>query len=324
MEGVYLGASKGHKKAISAVRFLEEHVLVSSSLDGTVRIWDCAERSSMPEVMALASRDSITALEVVRTFAEGSVIVTGSQGGTLHVHDLRSRDGKGDKTAAMHSEGITGIALDDAFLMVSADAAGRAEIRDVRSMRATPIVALERFSDMSKSGQLTERVGFSVAKKHVDPVITEDMWDLALGKTSGKRRTPPEAAEKNKMPTPVQPPADVRAHMKRIELVQFVSPGVILTVGNDCNISKFCSSTGQLVSSYKIQTTPISASFFNQSLFIGNREGITIVNGLLHDSVSEEHIENPHAGSVTAVSSCASWGICTGGSDQHVFVHSIQ
>lgn len=321
------GAKSPHTKLISAIRFPEEHVFVSGSMDSTFKVWDCTTLTSVTEVFAIESREGISSLESVRLFGDGSVFLVGSQAGSLRLLDLRSRSGEGDKSVKIASFPLTSIGMSDGPMIVTGDASGRVETRDLRSLRIMPLVSMNGSLAEVEKARVSSSTAFSQVERRV-PVrstITEDMWDIAMGKAPQKRKRamdPPDVPKPT--PTTLIPSTPVQqAHSEAVIFTHFIHPTKILTVGKDKHVKQFSSQSGQLHDAVKLKEKPSTASYFHKTLFLGERGGVLALHNENGTFEKSERIGNPHVGPVTALSSCADWGLCTGGTDQHVFLYSL-
>jgi WD40 repeat protein len=311
---------------VSTVRFMEEHVLVSASLDGSIRIWDCLQSASVSEVAGIQSRDGITSMEPVKLFGEGSVVITGTKSGALYVRDFRFPDGQGDKTVVTNSDPVSSIALDDSFEVASGDSKGRVEVRDIRSLRSVPLVSMNGSRFNTDLQEVRPTGSFSDIRKEDQSVLTEDMWDIAMGKKASKRRSARDhrdtmPAEKS-ISRESKPISFESAHSRRVVLVHFVSPNLIITIGEDKLVKLFSSSSGVMLRALSLRDKPTSSVCVGDQVFIGDRNGIGIAGVSLTDQTMQRII-NPHTGSVSALAACAEWGFCSGGTDNHIFLHSL-
>ena len=331
MNKIYISSANGlstkpHSMTVSTVRFMEEHVLVSASLDGSIRIWDCTQSMSVSDVFGIQGRDGITSMEPVKLFGEGSVVMTGTKSGALYIRDFRFSDGQGDKSVTTHSDAVCSIAMDDCFEVASGDLLGRVEVRDMRSLRSAPLISLNGSRLNTDSHEIRNSHKFSDIKKEDHSILSEDMWDIAMGKKASKRRS--VGSPRDDIPVRIRTARDSKpvtfenAHSRRVILVHFVSPNLIITLGQDKLVKLFSSSSGLMLQSLQLRDKPLSAAVARDTVFVGDRNGITIVGVSLSEQTMQR-VANPHTGSVSALGTCAEWGLCSGGTDQHIFLHSL-
>lgn len=320
------GRKSSHSKLVSAIRFPEEHVFVSGSQDSTVKVWDCTSLSSITEVVAIESREGVSTLESVRLYGDGSVFLVGSRAGSLRLLDLRTRSGEGDKSIKVSTFAINTIGMGDSHLIVSGDDSGSVEVRDLRSLRTSALVSMNGSSIVTEQAVALSTKSISRQERvPVCPRVTEDMWAIAMGKAPHKRKlntSPPDVPKDTSRTlfptTPVQ-----QAHNEPVILVQFIQPNKVLTVSKDRTVKQFSVHSGNIHDQTNLKEKPSAAAYFHRTLFLGDRGGVTSLHDKSGSFVRGERLENPHVGPVTALSSCAEWGLCTGGTDQHVFLYSL-
>lgn len=318
-ETLVSGGSSAHQSRISGLCFLEEHVLVSGSLDGFIRVWHCSMSGSMVEVTAVESRDGITSMIAPNGMGESGVVVTGSKGGSIHVRDLRFSRGEADKAVVSGCHSVTFLAVKNSTnILVSGDSQGSIEMRDLRSLRVSPIL---KFNKHAKEPVETWEF-LSEIKNRKRERISEDLWDIAMGRAGPvdvKRKGEKNIIVENK------PASEASAHKGNVSGIFFDDPGSILTVGEGDNcVKRFCIVSGNLVSRVALRDPPLSSCLVNNFLLIGDRNGLQIFdrNGLRRRDGNG--ISNPHSGSITCMSASGELGFCTGGKDMHVFLHSIE
>ena len=314
------GRSTVHKGPVSSLRFMEEHVLVSGGSDGYIRIWDCTDLNVVSEVLVLESREGVSALEVPRSIGSGAILLAGSTSGSLHLRDLRTTHGEGDKTAkSENAAAITSITMDDGYILVSGDAKGNIEMRDLRSMRSVPILKLNGAAQCMESKQVGGIPTLPPVAKKSRADDYDDIWSVAMGT---KRKTQDAKLEVVEPPRS-SPNVFASAHKSAVMTLSFSSPRTIVSVSQDKSIRSFCSITGSLLGSTNLQEKPLTSCWVNGRLFTGARDGVRAyshMEGVFHQVST---VSNPHIGSVTAACSTGEWGICTGGSDKHIFIHSL-
>lgn len=320
-------SSDAHRKPVTSVRFMEEHVLVSGSLDGSIRVWDCTSTNRTQEVTTLASRDGISSLEVVRCFGSSAVLVTGTDAGALHLRDLRSSSGEGDKSSKSNTAAVTSICMDNSFSVFSGNSFGEMELRDLRSLQPAPLLCLNGSKEAQEQSIVQTIKEWPKVTRRSKVDISEDLWDIAMGKASNKRALKREPVGKpvahSSSSVAPQKVAFENAHAGRIVHIGIREPNQIISVAQDRDVKVFCATTGLLLKTLKLKDKPLSAVYFNKSLYLGERNGLRVL--LDHQRGFQEALglSNPHMGSVTALSPCADWGLCTGGSDAHVFIHGL-
>lgn len=298
---------------------MEEHVLVSSGMDGFIRIWDCTDQSAVSDVMALESRDGITALEVAPAIGERAVLVTGTVAGTIQIRDLRSKRGEGDKSVTSHKGSVTCIAFDSGYSVVTGDAKGAIEVRDLRSLRHMPVITLNgSWSEFESRVIHAVRKFPTVTGKTARVDITEDMWAAAIGKKRKANQTPDVIVESATKPTQQEP-----AHSSKVISIGYRGPHRYTSVGQDKTIKSFCAVSGQLLRVDNTREKPLASCFSNDLLVLTARNGLTFFKDSASRLTSLSEGINTHVGSVTAVCPTGSWGICSGGTDKHIFINSF-
>ena len=327
-------SSSSHKKSISAIRFIEEHVFATASLDCTLKIWDCTTLSNICVVTSIASREGISSLEIVRTFGENMVVMTGTTSGSLCMRDLRSRNGAGDKTVKMGMNAISCVAMSGRYTLASGDSGGRIELRDIRSMRAQPLVRLNGSEQGSRASHASSSAAFSPARPRAKEIITEDLWAIAMGKQQGKKRpastyegplNDPRAAGGGNLTITKAQVASFgdEAHSEEVVSIHNAAPNIWVSSSKDRSIKVFSETSGKLLRAIKLSNKPTAAVYFHKNMFVADRQGIERISGILEDDTLNQRIDNPHQGSVTAICNSADWGLCTGGSDQHLFLYAL-
>lgn len=325
------GGNPAHKSRVSSLLFIEEHVLVSSSSDGFVRAWDCTRSNVVVELVGIDTREEITAL--VSTGNSG-VLLTGSKGGAIRLRDLRIRDGEGVKTLNAGKTAITCLAADNSSTsLASGDSTGCVEVRDLRSLRKAPMLTLNGSDSACESQQarLVENLS-PLIREEKKAEITEEMWGVAMGHvpTDRKRKTKRTAVSQERFPVGQEKGSAIskEAHSGSILSIFFETPSSILTVGiHDKCIKRFCGITGNLlIRTVELRDAPLCCTLMGDILQVGDRWGIEIFEKRSKSksfSKLNDELPNPHAGSVTAMCQSGEWGMCTGGNDSHVFLHSF-
>jgi len=319
-----VGRGRTHKRAITGIIFLEEHVMVTSSMDGAIKVWDCTNPSITSEVLTLDSTDPVTSLGVCQTLeGENTMLVSGTAGGSVHVRDLRSMQGVGDKTANACKHSITSLlVVGGNHEIIAGDSNGCVNIWDMRNMRNLPKVSFNSHSDAAIPvvGSLERLPEVTVRKNSA--IISDDVWDVAMGKSKTLKPL------KRKLDVPaVEPITSVtfnKAHDNKVLACGFGRPTTMVCVSTDKSIRLFCTITGRMLRCTKLREKPTCAAFNNGLLSIGTRSGFEV------SRFEEGHWSPPlknhssHVGTVTAISYLGEWGICTGGKDKHVFIHRLE
>jgi WD40 repeat protein len=318
-EGV---GQRGHNYLVTALQFLEEHILVSSSRDGTIKLWDCTNNTHVLNVLNINSRDSVTALSVMNS---STIIASGSAGGYVNVRDIRFNSGELDKGMKARSSEISALALSaNDFEVTAADSEGNIDVWDIRSTTNIPLLSLDGHETAAKAGKITEipPVG---PKSSTKTFVSEEIWDVAMGKKrkeSGftehqKSISFPQHASKGRSMEP--------AHKGKVLALGRIDSGIIGSVSIDKSAKLFCRLTGTLLGVCKFKEKPICAALHGGVMCIGKREGFEVVNPI-RSQLSSAGVNNTstHVGPVSAATFVGDWGICTGGTDRHIFVHRIE
>ena len=312
-------------QAVSAIRFLEEHVFVSASLDSTLRVWDCMNTRKVSELTAIESRDGLSAMEIVPNLGENLVMLTGSMSGSLCLRDLRSRNGEGDKMIQMGAHAICSLGMSENFIVASGDTSGCVELRDIRSLRTQPLLRFNGSKECLEVSQVKSVVSLPPFKPGRQDEISEDVWSIAMGKPT-KKRSSMYQSNGNRSNVLLRTEDQVRnkvAHSDKVVLIQKAFSGIWITASEDRYVKVFSDSTGDVLNAIKLPNKPSGGAYFRESLFLVDRQGILRINDITEDDIQTSRIDNPHVGSVTTVCPSADWGLCTGGADQHVFLHSL-
>jgi hypothetical protein len=319
---VGLSGEKAHRKVISSLRFMEETVLISASLDGSIRIWDCTAHSATSQVTAIESRDGISALEIPTGFGEGAVIVSGSTSGALHVRDMRTQRGEGDKSLKAHNSAVSSLCFDNAYGVLSADTSGNIEQRDVRSMRTIPMLRLNGSKKVAEGRTIGNVQSISDVKKRANMPVSEDIWDVAMGR---KRKVElfPEIGVSTKATKAPPLRFEERAHSTKVLTMSFVEPCRIGSLGQDKALKVFCGVTGDLLQIYRMEEKPLAGCFSNGKFLVATRSRVQVMEYSGSAYTEGSLIVNPHAGGITALCPAGAWGFCSGGTDKHVFISSI-
>jgi WD40 repeat protein len=312
---------RGDKHLVTGLQFLEEHILVSSSRDGTVRLWDCTNMSQVNNVLNITSRDSVTALAVI---SSSTIIVTGSAGGYVNVRDIRFNSGELDKGMHSRTSSISALAVcANDFEITAADADGHIDVWDMRSTTNIPLLSLNGHETVTTAGRLNviPPIGPKTSTKSV---ISEDIWDVAMGK---KRKQPSLSKDYLNYSDSIRPPLSslqAPAHKAKVLALGRIDSGIIGSVSVDKSAKAFCRLTGNLLGVYKLKEKPMCASFRAGVICIGKREGFGVVDSIVSPVISSIDNSSTHVGSVHATAFVGDWGICTGGADHHIFVHRIE
>jgi WD40 repeat protein len=317
------GTSESHTKAVSSIRFLEEHVAASSSIDGSIRLWDCTSPASIRSLPGIQSREGVSTLEVVRTWGDNCVLLSGAQSGSISMIDLRSRSGEGDKYVKAGASEITCIGLTDSFMFASGSASGRVELRDMRHLRSDPLQTFNSSRTILTQTHVGDSKRYSVPTYPKTVQISDDVWNIAMGKAPNRKVRHTEYSP-SKDHVINSNSVFEEAHSGRVILTTFIDQKRILTVSADRSIKVFSESTGQILDEIKLKEKPSAATYFNGRLFIADRSGVvTIQEDRKGLKWRRRRFDNAHMGSVTSLCNCADWGLCTGGADQHVFLYSL-
>ena len=312
------------KVAITGLKFVEEHVLVSSSRDGTLKLWDCTNLSRINQALNITSREPVTAL-TVPTSPGSTIIISGTSGGSVHVRDIRFHSGETDKGMKARSSAITSLCTGfNEYEVIAGDKDGNIEIWDSRSASNMPLLSLNGMDQSIRSGCIPELYPQrpKPAKQHS---ISEDMWDLAMGR---KRKSNKQDITEPWISTSANPPIVIgvreKAHDDKVVALGIVDSGVLATVSEDKSAKVFCKLTGNLLGVYQLRDKPISAAFHGGMLCIGKRQGFELVESITSSVSSNYTNTSTHIGHVNAVAFAGDWGVCTGGMDRHVFIHRIE
>ena len=277
----------------------------------------------MVEALTLDSTDPVTALSTTcAQDGDNTVIVSGSIGGSIHVRDIRFLDGVSDKVAKCDTFAISTLLVGRNYEIIAGDAKGNVNLWDMRSMRNLPIVSFNSNIDsLIPTAGVTEKLMIPIKMPRTAD-ITEDMWDMAMGKRrkSIKQKVIPRPS----MSEQIEKVPHSRAHAGRVLAAGFIQASSVATVGEDKTLKVFCTITGRLLHITKMRDKPTCAGFDSGILCFGTRGGFETTK--FRDGSWSSPVKNSetHVGSVTAVDFVGEWGICTGGSDRHVFVNRIE
>jgi WD40 repeat protein len=295
--------------------------MATSSLDGRIKIWDCTNASLVSEVLVIDSTDPVSALGVTSCQDDvNTVIVSGTTGGSVYVRDIRFLDGLTDKAAKADPYAITSLLLGRNYDIVTGDANGNVNVWDMRSMRNLPILTFNSHSEcsMALAGTMEQLPPVSATKRRVE--ISEDIWEVAMGKRKSMRT---EEKSFHKPMKPDNPTLVAKAHSGRVLACGFVQSCSVATVSEDKSIRVFCMVTGRLLHSTKMKEKPTCAVLDEGILCFGTRSGFEITKFIDGQWAPPLKNDGAHVGSVTAVDFVGEWGLCTGGTDRHLFIHKI-
>ena len=306
--------------SVSGLKFLEEHVLVSASKDATIKIWDCTNHSRVSGVLSITSREPVTALTVPRSHGS-TLVISGSSGGSVHIRDIRFQSGDTDKGIKARQTSISSLSTTSCpFELISADIGGNIDIWDLRSSTNIPLISLNGSYSGLQTGKVSD---FPIASKKRN-TIPEELWDVAMGrKRKPDSKTFPDAIISSDVPRQNFEKAS-SAHSARVIAVAEIDAGVIGSVSVDKSVKMFCKTAGSALGTFSLSNKPLCASFKSGSLCIGARGGFEIVQFIGFKSRSGIRNNDSHVGSVSAVDHAGDWGVCTGGTDRHVFLHRIE
>jgi len=309
---------------VTGLRFLEEHVLVSSSRQGSIKVWDCTNVSRSKEVLNILSREPVTAL-TVPAYPGNTVIISGSSGGSVHVRDLRFNSGESDKGMKARSSPITYLCTSsNQYQVIAGDHEGNIDIWDTRSASNIPLSSLNGNSSHSRPGIIAE-LPQPRPKSTKKPDISEDIWDIAMGKKR-KSSQHSDGAVSLRIPPVFQEdkPQRTKAHHDKVVALGVVDSGIIASVSADKTAKLFCKLSGNLLGEHKLKDKPLSAEFHAGMLCVGKRQGFELVESITSSVLSSYSNTSTHVGHVHAVAFAGDWGVCTGGMDHHVFIHRIE
>ena len=319
------GSNRQHRNVgVTSLKFLEEHVLVSSSHDGSVKLWDCTNLSRINQVLAISSREPVTAM-TVPTCPGSTIIISGTSGGSVLVRDFRFHSGDSDKGMKVRSSAVASLCTgSNDYEVIAGDHEGNVDVWDSRSASNKPLMSLDGTDRPHKVGHLTE-LPQPRRRPTKQTTISEDVWDFAMGK---KRKSSNPDVSENPIIQPTENRivqfSSAKAHNERVVAVGVVDSGIIATVSTDKSAKVFCKLTGNMLGSYMLTDKPIAAAFHAGMLCIGKRQGFDIVESITSSVSSTYTNSSTHIGHVNAVAFAGDWGICTGGVDRHVFIHRIE
>ena len=247
--------------------------MVSSSLDGCIRVWDCTLQSAVSQVLALEYRDGISAMDVPSGFGDSAVLTTGSTSGSLQVRDLRSPGGEGDKSIQAHSSTICSLCFDGAFGILSGDTSGRIELRDIRSMRTAPMLCFNGSRKITQQRTIQAVESNMEVRKKPHIHINEEIWEIAMGR---KRKAEPMSIESTANQAAVFR-IEEKAHAGRILSMGFVGPNRLCSLAQDKTLKEFCAISGELLEIYKMRDKPLASCAFDGNFVIGTRSSIHIM-----------------------------------------------
>jgi WD40 repeat protein len=123
--GALIRTLEGHTAWVSAVAALEGGRAVSSSVDGTLRVWDLEGRETLQILRGHTA--GVRAAAVL----EGGRVVSGSSDGTLRVWDLEG--GETLQTLQGHTAGVSAVAMLEGGRAVSGSVDGTLRVWDLES-----------------------------------------------------------------------------------------------------------------------------------------------------------------------------------------------